>query len=113
MTSTADGAAEALTMTTATTAHANSSASPKPAAVSPLLQGAILPTLLRLAVPNVLALVMSVLVGIAETYYVEQLGWSAGGDGHRVSVCHAHADDEQRCHGRRRVVRHQPGSGRG
>lgn len=61
-------------MTTATTAHANSSASPKPAAVSPLLQGAILPTLLRLAVPNVLALVMSVLVGIAETYYVGQLG---------------------------------------
>jgi len=41
---------------------------------SPLLQGAILPTLLRLSVPNVLALVMSVLVGIAETYYVGQLG---------------------------------------
>jgi hypothetical protein len=34
----------------------------------------ILPTLLRLSVPNVLALVMSVLVGVAETYYVGQLG---------------------------------------
>ncbi len=39
-----------------------------------LLHGAILPTLLRLSVPNVLALVMSVLVGIAETYYVGRLG---------------------------------------
>ena len=44
------------------------------APTSPLLQGAILPTLLRLAVPNVLALVSSVLVGIAETYYVGKLG---------------------------------------
>lgn len=46
----------------------------KMAAGSPLLQGAILPTLLKLSVPNVLALVMSVLVGVAETYYVGQLG---------------------------------------
>ncbi|WP_226858358.1 MATE family efflux transporter [Diaphorobacter aerolatus] len=44
------------------------------ASISPLLRGAILPTLLRLAVPNVLALVSSVLVGIAETYYVGRLG---------------------------------------
>ena len=44
------------------------------APITPLLQGAILPTLLRLAVPNVLALVSSVLVGIAETYYVGKLG---------------------------------------
>jgi putative MATE family efflux protein len=33
-----------------------------------------LPTLLRLAAPNVLAMVMTVLVGIAETYYVGRLG---------------------------------------
>ena len=44
------------------------------AAGSPLLTGRILPTLLRLSVPNVLALVSSVLVGIAETYYVGKLG---------------------------------------
>ncbi|MBF5004557.1 MATE family efflux transporter [Diaphorobacter caeni] len=48
-----------------------------PAPASPLLEGAILPTLLRLAVPNVLALVSSVLVGIAETYYVGRLGTTA------------------------------------
>ena len=39
-----------------------------------LLNGAILPTLLRLSLPNVLAMVMTVLVGIAETYYVGRLG---------------------------------------
>ncbi len=39
-----------------------------------LLDGNILPTLLRLAVPNVLAMVFAVLVGIAETRYVGLLG---------------------------------------
>jgi putative MATE family efflux protein len=39
-----------------------------------LLTAPILPTLLRLSAPNVLAMVMSVLVGIAETYYVGRLG---------------------------------------
>ena len=39
-----------------------------------LLTAPILPTLLRLAGPNVLAMAMSVLVGVAEIYYVGQLG---------------------------------------
>ena len=39
-----------------------------------LTTGPILPTLVRLAVPNVLAMVLTVLVGIAETYYVGRLG---------------------------------------
>jgi putative MATE family efflux protein len=39
-----------------------------------LTTGPILPTLLRLALPNVLAMVMMVLVGIAETRYVGLLG---------------------------------------
>ena len=39
-----------------------------------LTSGPILPTLLRLAVPNVIAMVMSVIVGIAETRYVGVLG---------------------------------------
>lgn len=39
-----------------------------------LLNAPILPTLLRLSAPNVLAMVMTVLVGIAETYYVGRLG---------------------------------------
>ncbi len=39
-----------------------------------LTTGPILPTLLRLALPNVLAMAMSVLVGIAETRYVGLLG---------------------------------------
>jgi putative MATE family efflux protein len=54
-----------------------SAASPvtaSPPKTNPLLSGAILPTLLRLSVPNVLAMSVSVLVGIAETWYVGQLG---------------------------------------
>ena len=39
-----------------------------------LLDGNILPTLLRLAVPNVVAMIFAVLVGIAETRYVGLLG---------------------------------------
>ena len=39
-----------------------------------LTTGPILPTLLRLALPNVLAMTMTVLVGIAETRYVGLLG---------------------------------------
>ena len=39
-----------------------------------LLSAPILPTLLRLSAPNVLAMVMTVLVGMAETYYVGRLG---------------------------------------
>ena len=39
-----------------------------------LTTGPILPTLLRLAVPNVIAMLMSVIVGIAETRYVGVLG---------------------------------------
>lgn len=39
-----------------------------------LRHGPILRTLLRLAVPNVLAMALTVLVGIAETYYVGRLG---------------------------------------
>jgi putative MATE family efflux protein len=39
-----------------------------------LLTAPILPTLLRLATPNVLAMAMTVLVGVAEIYYVGRLG---------------------------------------
>ena len=39
-----------------------------------LLSAPILPTLLQLAAPNVLAMAMSVLVGMAEIYFVGQLG---------------------------------------
>ena len=44
------------------------------AASQVLLHGPILRTLTRLAVPNVLAMVLTVLVGVAETYYVGRLG---------------------------------------
>ena len=40
----------------------------------PLLSGPILPTLLRLAAPNVLAMTMAVAVGVAETWYIGLLG---------------------------------------
>lgn len=39
-----------------------------------LLTAPILPNLLRLSAPHVLAIVMTVLVGIAETYCVGRLG---------------------------------------
>jgi putative MATE family efflux protein len=42
-----------------------------------LLSAPILPTLLRLSAPNVLAMVMTVLVGVAETWYVGRLGTAA------------------------------------
>jgi putative MATE family efflux protein len=48
---------------------------PRPAAApNPLLDGAILPTLLRLALPTSIAMVATALVAIAETSYVGQLG---------------------------------------
>lgn len=49
-------------------------AAPKSPEVQRLLAGPILPTLLRLATPSVLAMVMTVLVGIAETIYIGRLG---------------------------------------
>lgn len=42
--------------------------------MSPLLEGPILPTLLRLAVPNVFAMAAAAAVGIGETLYVGLLG---------------------------------------
>jgi putative MATE family efflux protein len=39
-----------------------------------LLTGPVLPTLLRLSLPNIVAMSIAVLVGIAETWYVGQLG---------------------------------------
>lgn len=36
--------------------------------------GPILSTLMKLAIPNVLAMVMQVLVGITETFYIGRLG---------------------------------------
>src|SRR6478752_7035829 len=50
---------------------------PYTAVVSPLLQGPILPTLLRLAIPNVFAMAAATAVGIAETIYVGLLGKTA------------------------------------
>ena len=47
-----------------------------PAEITRLLQGSILPTLLRLAAPNVVALTLQVLVSIAETVYIGRLGSS-------------------------------------
>ena len=48
-----------------------------PAARNPLLEGPILPTLLRLAAPNVVALTAGTCVVIAETSYIGRLGVEA------------------------------------
>src|SRR6202035_5133409 len=42
-----------------------------------LLSGAILPTMLKLAIPTVVVLVVQTLVGVAETYFVSFLGTDA------------------------------------
>ncbi|MFO1197390.1 MAG: MATE family efflux transporter [Burkholderiaceae bacterium] len=47
---------------------------PRPASANPLVSGPILNTLVRLSIPNVLAMLMTVLVGVAETYYIGRLG---------------------------------------
>ena len=50
---------------------------PSPAsaqAAHPLLAGPILPTLVRLSLPNVIAMVLAVLVSIAETWTIGRLG---------------------------------------
>lgn len=61
--------------TSAKNGPANAGAKTQPdARLQRLTQGPILATLLRLAVPNVLAMTLTVLVGIAETYYVGRLG---------------------------------------
>ena len=53
----------------------NTATSSEPA--HPLLQGAILPTLTRLALPNVMALGVQSLVAVAETSYIGRLGTEA------------------------------------
>jgi len=53
--------------------HVTIAAEPSPADPR-MLNGPILATLVRLSMPNVLAMATTVLVGIAETYYVGRLG---------------------------------------
>jgi putative MATE family efflux protein len=65
--------ADAVTVPVSGSAKSPPAANP-PAAAQGLNRGPILSTLVRLAVPNVLAMVLTVLVGIAETYYVGRLG---------------------------------------
>jgi Na+-driven multidrug efflux pump len=51
-----------------------SSSCPAPASANPLLSAPILPTLLRLSVPNLAAMLVTAAVAIAETIYVGLLG---------------------------------------
>ncbi|MEJ0069176.1 MAG: MATE family efflux transporter [Pseudomonadota bacterium] len=77
-------------MTTLDQAAASASITSAPAAPAPaapraamaartrrLLEGPILPTLLRLAAPNVLVMLVQASVGLIETYFVGQLGTAA------------------------------------
>ena len=64
---------------TTTTATAGSAATRAPAApatpsTNPLLTGPILPTLAKLAAPNMVAMIATALVAIAETAYIGRLG---------------------------------------
>ena len=67
----------AVTPATPTGAAAATAAAASPAQAptgNPLVDGPLLSTLTRLAIPNTIALVMAVLVAIAETFYVGRLG---------------------------------------
>ena len=68
----ATGGAVAAAGATVTTTSAAIAAVPSPS--SRLLTGPILSTLLRLAVPNVLAMMVAVVVAMTETYYIGVLG---------------------------------------
>ena len=82
---------------------------PVASSIASLLTAPILPTLLRLAIPNMIAMVGSTLVAIAETSYIGRLGTDpARSDRAGVSVRHADADDERWRDGRRRLVCDQP-----
>ncbi|MEE3623750.1 MATE family efflux transporter [Nitrospirillum sp. BR 11752] len=52
-------------------------AKPAPPARHALLHGPLLPTMLRLALPTIVVLVIQTAVGVAETYYVSALGTDA------------------------------------
>ncbi len=87
----------------------NSSSCPEPKPANPLLAGPILPTLLRLTLPNLAAMLVMALVAIAETVLRRHPRHDAAG-GHRPGVPHGHADADAvgRRHGGRRLLRHQP-----
>ena len=73
LTSGTAGLAQAGQAASVDAASAAAASAPKPSG-NPLLDGPIFPTLTRMAIPNTVALVMAVLVAIAETYYVGRLG---------------------------------------
>ena len=81
-----------------------------PAAASPLinappgfLAGPVVPTLLRLALPTIVVLVVQTMVGVIETYFIGFLG-HGGARGHCTGFPgpNADADDVEWRHGRRR-----------
>jgi hypothetical protein len=80
---------------------------------NPLVTGPLLSTLLRLAAPNVLAMTMSVAVGVAETWYIGLLGT---GPLAAMALVFPFAMLTQTmssgADGRRSVVRRQPRAGR-
>ena len=79
------------------------------AAVNSLLTSPILPTLLKLALPNTIAMFGTTLVAVAETSYIGRLGTEPlAGDRAGVSLRHADADDVGGRDGRRRFLRDQP-----
>src|SRR3954454_4101808 len=106
-------------------------AAPVSAPANTLLTSPILPTLLRLALPNAVAMVGIALVTVAETSYIGRLGteplaglalvfpvamltqmMSAGAMGGGVSPAITRARGAGGRDGRRRLLRDQPGAGR-
>ena len=78
-----------------------------------LLHGPIVPTLLRMAWPNVLVMVAQAATGLIETWFVAQARHRrARRHGAGVSRRHADADDLGRRHGRRHLVRDRARTGR-
>ena len=79
-----------------------------------LLQAPVLPTLLRLAWPNMLVMLAQAATGLIEIWWVSWLGpGRAGRNGAGVPRRDADADGLGRGHGWRHLVRHCAGIGRG
>ena len=77
-----------------------------------LLEAPILPTLLRLAVPNVVTTTVQASTGLIETYFIGKLGTDALAGVALVFPASADADDVVRRHGWWHFLRHCPGARR-
>jgi hypothetical protein len=72
-----------------------------------LLEAPVGSTILRLALPNVVVMVVQTSIGLIETYFVAKLGLDALAGMALVPAVHAAADGDRGRDGRRHPLRHR------